>query len=74
MFQTPLTGHFDMSCASWTGYSNFTNNGTNFLGKFKINGPDTDWEGTIDLFQMATDSRCDQLHIVSCKSDKTLHK
>jgi hypothetical protein len=46
MFQTPLTGHFDMSCASWTGYSNFTNNGTDFIGKFKINGPDTDWEGT----------------------------
>jgi hypothetical protein len=46
MFQTPVTGHFDMSCAAWTGYSNFTNNGTNFIGKFKINGPDTDFEGT----------------------------
>ena len=46
MFQTPLTGHFDMSCASWTGYSNFTNNGTDFIGKFKIDGPVTDWEGT----------------------------
>ena len=46
MFQTPVSGHFDMSCAAWTGYGNFTNNGTDFLGNFKINGPDTDWEGT----------------------------
>ncbi len=46
MFQTPVTGHFDMSCAAWTGYSNFSNNGTNFIGNFKINGVDTDWEGT----------------------------
>jgi hypothetical protein len=46
MFQTPVTGHFDMKCAAWTGYSNFTNNGTNFIGYFKINGVDTDFEGT----------------------------
>ena len=36
MFQTPVTGHFDMSCAAWTGYGNFSNNGTDFPGNFKI--------------------------------------
>ena len=41
MFQTPVTGHFDMNCAAWTGYSNFTNNGTDFIGDFKIDGPKT---------------------------------
>jgi hypothetical protein len=46
MFQTPITGHFDMSCAAWTGYSNFSNNGTDFIGNFKINGQKTNWEGT----------------------------
>ena len=46
MFQTPVTGHFDMKCAAWTGSSNFSNNGTNFIGYFKINGVDTDFEGT----------------------------
>lgn len=34
-----------MKCAAWTGYSNFTNNGTDFIGYFKINGPMTDFEG-----------------------------
>ena len=46
MFQTPFTGHFDMSCAAWTGYSSFSNNGTDFIGNFKINGQETDWEGS----------------------------
>lgn len=46
MFVTPLTGHFNMSCAAWTGYGNFSNNGTDFPGNFKIDGPATDWEGT----------------------------
>jgi len=46
MFQTPVTGHFDMNCAAWTGFSNFSNNGTDFIGNFKINGVVTDWEGT----------------------------
>ena len=32
MFLTPFTGHFDIACAAWTGYGNFTNNGTNFIG------------------------------------------
>ncbi len=51
MFQTPVTGHFDMKCAAWTGYSNFTNNGTDFLGYFKINGVDTNFEGTYRFVQ-----------------------
>jgi hypothetical protein len=46
MFVTPLTGHFNMSCAAWTGYGNFSNNGTDFPGNFKIDGAATDWEGT----------------------------
>jgi hypothetical protein len=46
MFSTPVTGHFNMSCAAWTGYGNFSNNGTDFPGNFKIDGPATDWEGT----------------------------
>ena len=46
MFITPLTGHFNMSCAAWTGYGNFSNNGTDFPGNFKIDGAVTDWEGT----------------------------
>ena len=49
MFETPVTGHFDMKCASWTGYGNFSNNGTDFPGNFKIDGPMTDWEGTFKL-------------------------
>lgn len=46
MFETPLTGHFNMACAAWTGYGNFSNNGNDFPGNFKIDGPLTDWEGT----------------------------
>lgn len=49
MFVTPLTGHFNMVCAAWTGFGNFSNNGTDFKGEFKINGPVTDWEGTFKL-------------------------
>ena len=51
MFLTPFTGRFNMSCAAWTGYGNFTNNGTSFPGAFKIDGPDTDFEGTFQLIQ-----------------------
>jgi hypothetical protein len=54
MFQTPVTGHFDMKCAAWTGYSNFTNNGTDFIGYFKINGPMTDFEGTYRFVPQGT--------------------
>lgn len=51
MFQTPVTGHFDMKCAAWTGSSNFTNNGTDFIGYFKINGVDTNFQGTYKFVQ-----------------------
>ena len=54
MFQTPVTGHFDMKCAAWTGFSNFTNNGTDFIGYFKINGVDTDFEGTYRFVPQGT--------------------
>ena len=51
MFETPVSGHFAMSCAAWTGYGNFSNNGTNFPGYFQIIGPDTYWKGTFNLVQ-----------------------
>ncbi|UTB33134.1 MAG: hypothetical protein NKF70_02345 [Methanobacterium sp. ERen5] len=54
MFETPVTGHFDMKCAAWTGFSNFTNNGTDFIGYFKINGPMTDFEGTYRFVPQGT--------------------
>lgn len=49
MFNTKLDGVFNMSCAAWTGYGNFTNTCQNFRGNFKINGVVTDWEGTFNL-------------------------
>lgn len=51
MFQTPVSGHFEMSCAAWTGYGTFSNNGTYFPGNFQIIGPDTDWQGTFQFVQ-----------------------
>jgi len=49
LFNTKLSGNYSMACAAWTGYGNFTTNGQNFLGNFKINGIKTDWEGTFNL-------------------------
>jgi hypothetical protein len=49
LFNTKIKGNYTMACASWTGYGNFTSNGQNFLGNFKINGVKTDWEGTFSL-------------------------
>ena len=49
LFDTKLDGAFNMACAAWTGYGNFTNTGQNFLGNFKIDGVKTDWEGTFNL-------------------------
>jgi hypothetical protein len=49
LFNTKLAGNYTMACAAWTGYGNFTNNGQNFLGNFKIDGVETDWEGTFNL-------------------------
>ncbi len=49
MFNTKFDGVFNMSCAAWTGNGSFTNNGQNFTGNFKIDGPCTDWTGTFNL-------------------------
>ena len=49
LFNTKIDGIFSMTCAAWTGYGNFTNDGQNFIGNFKINGIKTDWEGTFKL-------------------------
>jgi len=49
MFETKFSGLFDMRCAFWTGYGNFTNDGKNFTGNFMIIGPLTDWEGKFSL-------------------------
>jgi hypothetical protein len=49
MFNTVFDGVFDMSCAAWNGNGNFTNDGKNFLGNFKIDGPMTDWKGTFNI-------------------------
>ena len=49
LFNTKFNGNYTMACAAWTGYGNFTNNGQNFLGNFKIKGVMTDWEGTFNL-------------------------
>ena len=51
LFNTKFNGEFNMNCAAWTGYGNFSNDGQNFPGKFKINGPMTDWEGTFHVIQ-----------------------
>jgi hypothetical protein len=47
MFQTPVAGHFDMRSVSWAGYSNFSNNGTDFLGQFTINEKITEFQANI---------------------------
>ena len=49
LFNTRIDGIFNMTCAAWTGYGSFTNNGQNFTGNFKILGVKTDWEGKFDL-------------------------
>jgi len=49
MFNTAFDGVFNMECAAWTGYGNFSNDGQNFTGNFTINGPITYWEGTFNL-------------------------
>ena len=49
LFNTKINGIFSMACAAWTGYGDFTNNGQNFTGNFKINGVKTDWEGKFNL-------------------------
>ena len=49
MFNTKFGGIFNMSCAAWTGNGSFLNNGQNFTGNFKIDGPMTDWDGKFNL-------------------------
>lgn len=54
MFNTILTGNMNMTCAAWTGTSNFQNDGENFNGTFFINGVVTDWKGNYTLTQNQT--------------------
>jgi hypothetical protein len=49
MFNTIFTGDMNMTCAAWTGTSNFQNDGTTFSGTFFINGIYTDWKGNYTL-------------------------
>jgi hypothetical protein len=49
MFGTKFNGNMNMSCAAWTGTSQFKNDGKNFLGTFTINGTMTYWQGTYRL-------------------------
>jgi hypothetical protein len=49
MFNTILTGNMNMTCAAWTGTSQFQNDGKNFNGTFFINGVYTDWDGNYTL-------------------------
>lgn len=51
MFNTKLDGTFNMACAAWTGYGDFSNDGQNFIGNFKIDGQMTDWEGALKFTQ-----------------------
>ena len=48
---TRFKGNMNMSCAAWTGTSQFQNDGQNFLGTFVIIGTMTDWEGTYRLVE-----------------------
>ena len=49
--ETRFKGNMNMSCAAWTGTSQFQNDGQNFLGTFVIIGTMTDWEGTYRLVE-----------------------
>lgn len=49
MLKTKFKGVLNYKCAGWTGNGNFTNDGKNFKGFFKINGDITYWEGTFKL-------------------------
>jgi hypothetical protein len=49
MFTTDFNGNMNMTCAAWTGTSNFKNKNKNFTGTFKIIGTMTDWEGNYTL-------------------------
>lgn len=49
MFNTIFKGHMNMTCAAWTGTTQFQNNGNTFSGNFTIDGVYTDWEGNYTL-------------------------
>jgi len=49
MFRTPLRGHYRMTCAAWDGGGNFSNDGRNFRGDFRINGAMTFFGGNFTL-------------------------
>ncbi|MEN6573052.1 hypothetical protein [Methanobacterium aggregans] len=51
VFATPMNGTFTTHCGNWTGYGNFSNNGTYFPGQFKIDGPVTDFRGSFQFVQ-----------------------
>ncbi len=49
MFNTTFSGHMNLTCAAWTGTTQFQNDGKLFSGNFTIDGVMTDWEGTYTL-------------------------
>jgi hypothetical protein len=49
VFNTKLSGVFNMSCAAWTGNGTFVNDGKNFTGNFTINGQETNYLGNYSL-------------------------
>jgi hypothetical protein len=49
MFNTIFKGNMNLTCAAWTGKTDFQNNGKTFGGNFTIDGVATDWEGTYTL-------------------------
>jgi len=51
MFSTVFNGNMNMTCAAWTGTSNFQNDAQHFNGTFFINGVYTDWEGNYTITQ-----------------------
>jgi len=50
MFETRFSGDFNMTCASWKGFGNFSNDG-DLTGAFQIIGAATYWEGTFKMVE-----------------------
>ena len=57
MFNTIFNGNMNMTCAAWTGTSNFQNDGQDFTGNFFINGVYTDWKGNYTVTRDPTQGR-----------------
>lgn len=57
MFNTIFTGNMNMTCAAWTGTSQFQNDGQHFNGTFFINGVVTDWKGNYTLTRDTSQGR-----------------